>query len=215
MSRHRDSGAVGSVQTGGHPGKHPRGLAHPRSSASSVRSGVGAIVILGGTEYWLDIFPRHPTRLSNTGSGRGNAREDKRLSLRMLCCSLHRKMDRTTGPFFVHLSSHGDLRDHAWPASLTPQALKRWGLPADTRGRGRRRPGACPRPAPIAYVFTSQKVSDVAQCIAVCRSYIRTETFGDAGSLASPLLGKRHVESGANSLRTDQLQLSTTKSLTV
>jgi len=32
----------------------PRGFAHPRSSAASVRSGVGAIVILGGTEYWLD-----------------------------------------------------------------------------------------------------------------------------------------------------------------
>ena len=42
-----------------------RGLAHPRSSASSVRSGVGAIVILGSTEYWLDIFLRHPTSLSN------------------------------------------------------------------------------------------------------------------------------------------------------
>src|SRR5262249_15206797 len=25
-----------------------------------------------------------------------------------------------SGPFFVHLSSHGDLRHHSWPASLTP-----------------------------------------------------------------------------------------------
>src|SRR5215470_3579841 len=182
VSRHRDSGAVGSVQTGGHPGKHPRGLAHPRSSASSVRSGVGAIVILGGTEYWVDIFPRHPTRLSNTESGRGNAREDKRLSLRMLCLSLQRTMDRTTGPCFVHLSSHGDLRHHSWPASLTPHALKRWGLLADTRGRGRRRPGACPRPPPIASGFPAQKVADVAPCIAVCRSYIQTGALGDAGS---------------------------------
>src|SRR5215475_12321821 len=82
-----------------------RGLAHPRTSAALA----GAIVILGGTEDWLDLFPRHPTRWSNTGSGRGNAREDKRLSLRMLCCSLQRKMDRTTGPCFVHLSSQGDL----------------------------------------------------------------------------------------------------------
>jgi len=111
---------------------------------------------------------------------------------------------------FAQLFIGFGIRYHSWPASLTPHALKRWGLPADTRGRGRRRPGACPRPAPIAYVFTSQKVSDVAQCIAVCRSYIRTETLGDAGSFASPFLGKRRVESGANPLRTDQLQLSTT-----
>ena len=95
------------------------------------------------------------------------------------------------------------------PDALALGKPSRGGAFLPIRGRGRRRPGARPRPMPIASGFPSQEVSDVAQCSAVCRSYIRTETLGDAGSFARPLHSKRRVESGANPLLIDHLQLST------